>query len=115
MVSRGHKAIPIRWVDVNKGDRRSYNVRSRLVGKELRAKTKETLLAHELFSAMPPWEMIKVLLSGLVTDGIAPGMELEVELPEKEFPDQEHDYGVDMVLLPDEQLAEESQVPLDDL
>ena len=38
------------------------------------------------------------------------GMELEVELPEKEFPDQEHDYGVDMVLLPDEQPAEESQV-----
>ena len=78
MVRRGHKAVPIRWVDVSKGDKRAYTLRSLLVGKELKAKTKETLLAHELFSAMPPWELIKVLLSGLVTDGLAPGIELEM-------------------------------------
>ena len=46
------------------------NVRSRLVGKELKAKTKGTLLAHELFSAMPPWEMIKALFSLLITDDL---------------------------------------------
>lgn len=63
--------LKIRWVDVNKGDRASYNVRSRLVGKELKAKTKGSLLAHELFSAMPPWEMVKSLLSLLVTDGFS--------------------------------------------
>ena len=44
------------------------NLRSRIVGKELKAKTKEALLAHELFSATPPWEMVKALFSLLVTD-----------------------------------------------
>ena len=39
-----------------------------LVSRE-RAKTKEALLAHELFSAMPPWECVRTLLSFLVTDG----------------------------------------------
>lgn len=34
----------------------------------MKKKTKEQLLAHELFSPMPPWEMIKVLLGFLVTD-----------------------------------------------
>ena len=50
------------------------NVRCRLVGRELKAKTKEALLAHELFSAMPPWEMIKVLFGLLVTDNV-PGFD----------------------------------------
>ena len=69
----GVKPITVRWVDVNKGDDESMKIRSRLVGRELKVKTKEALLAHELFSAMPPWEMIKVLLGLLVTDGI-PGL-----------------------------------------
>ena len=34
----------------------------------MKAKTKETLLAHELYSATPHWEMIKSLFSLLVTD-----------------------------------------------
>ena len=73
------------WVDVNKGDKEAYNVRSRLVGKELKAKTKETLLAHQLFSAMPPWEAVKTLLSLLVTDGVdgagsSPEEELEMAI-----------------------------------
>ena len=68
--SRGIKPITVRWVDVSKGDKRKYNIRSRLVGRELKAKTRESLLAHELFSAMPPWEAIKTLLSLLVTDDI---------------------------------------------
>ena len=53
---------------MNKGDQENYRVRSRLVGKESRKKTKEQLLAHELFSPMPPWEMIKVLLRFLIAD-----------------------------------------------
>ena len=65
--AKGYPVIPVRWVDVNKGDSKNYKCRSRLVGKELKAKTKDTLMAHELFSAMPPWEMIKTLLSLLVT------------------------------------------------
>lgn len=69
--SKNIQPLKIRWVDVNKGDRQNYNVRSRLVGKELKAKTKGSLLAHELFSAMPPWEMVKSLLSLLVSDGVS--------------------------------------------
>ena len=37
------------------------------MGRELKAKTEEVLIAHELFSAMPPWECVKTLLSLLVT------------------------------------------------
>ena len=66
--SRGFQVLPVRWVDVNKGDRSSYKLRSRLVGKELKVKTKEALLAHELFSATPPWEVVKGLFSLLVTE-----------------------------------------------
>ena len=54
------KPITARWVNVSKGDDEKMNIRCRLVGRELKAKTKEALLAHELFSAMPPWEMIKI-------------------------------------------------------
>merc|ERR1711994_1003954 len=73
------KPITVRSVDVNKGDDDNMNVRSRLVGRELKAKTKEALIAHELFSAMPPWEMIKILLGLLVTDDI-PGCPDELML-----------------------------------
>ena len=76
-IDRGIKPVSVRWVDVNKGDRDSPKIRSRLVGRELKAKTKDSLLAHSLFSAMPPWETIKSLLSLLVTDGVCTS-ELEV-------------------------------------
>jgi hypothetical protein len=75
---RGIKPIPVRWINTNKGDAIKYNVRCRLVGKELKAKTKGALLAHQLFSAMPPWEMIKALFSLLVTDDVEPAEELEI-------------------------------------
>ena len=65
---RGITVLPIRWVVTNKGDPDRPEVRCRLVGRELRSRTKGTLLAHELFSAMPPWEIFKVLLGLLVSD-----------------------------------------------
>ena len=52
------------------GDDNKYNVQCRLVGKVLRAKTKEVLLAHKLFSVIPRWKTVKALLSFLVTEGI---------------------------------------------
>ncbi|CAK0795212.1 unnamed protein product [Prorocentrum cordatum] len=74
MESRGFKStVSTRWVDVNKGDKDNYNVRSRICGRELKAKTKDQLLAHELFSAMPPWEAIKALFSLWVSDGSVDG------------------------------------------
>ena len=50
------------------------------MGRELKARTKEALLAHELFSAMPPWEAIKSLLFFLVTDGIETENDEELEV-----------------------------------
>ena len=45
-------------------------------GESCARKTKGALLAHELFSAMPPWEIFKVLLGLLVSDNV-PGAEVE--------------------------------------
>ena len=57
----GKPPIPVRWVITNKGDKVNYNVRARLVAKHLVAKYGGTGL-HELFAAMPPFEMVKLLL-----------------------------------------------------
>ena len=113
VVNKRAAVIPVRWVYVNKGDELNYNVRCRLVGKELKAKTKEALLAHELFSATPPWELIKVLFSLLVSDGPHQrGEELEIGvydisrahfMPRAvrelyiELPDIDQEPGADMV------------------
>ena len=51
-------------------------------GENVGARTKGALLAHELFSAMPPWEIFKVLLGLLVSDNVpgAEGEELEMAI-----------------------------------
>ena len=66
----------------DKGDANRPKVICRRVGGELPARTKGTLLAHELFSAMPPWEIFKVLLGLLVSDNVpgAEGEELEMAI-----------------------------------
>ena len=74
----GKEITSVRWVDVNKGDGQDlekFNVRSRLVGREIKNKMikqhgSDPLSAASLFSAMPPWEVIKILFSLLVSDGI---------------------------------------------
>ena len=73
--SRGLVPISTRCVDVNKGSPSNPKVRSRICARELKCKTKQTILAHGVFSATPPWEMIKASLSLLVTDDIPCGSE----------------------------------------
>lgn len=51
----------MRWVVTNKGDKKNYNVRARLVDKHIVAKYGGKGL-RELFVAMPPFEMVKLLL-----------------------------------------------------
>lgn len=53
--------IPVRWAIINKGDKKNYVVRARLVAKHLVAKYGGKGL-HELFAAMPAFEMVKLLL-----------------------------------------------------
>ena len=70
--------MPIRWVVTNKGDPIRQKVRCRLVG----SRTEKTWLAHELFSAIPPWQIFKVLMGLLVSDNFpnAEGEELEMAI-----------------------------------
>ena len=54
----GKKPIGIRWVDINKGDRKNINYRSRLVAKEFKDGDKP-----EWYAATPPGECLKLLLN----------------------------------------------------
>ena len=54
----GAKVITTKWLDTNKGDAESPNYRSRLVGREVKYDKR-----LDLFSATPPLETLKVLIS----------------------------------------------------
>ena len=59
--STGKPPIPVHWAITNKGDKKNDNLRAGLVAKHIVAKYGGTRL-HELFVAMPPFEMVKLLL-----------------------------------------------------
>ena len=61
----GAAPIGTRWVDVNKGDERNPEHRSRLLAKEIKTSKRE-----DLFAATPPLEAMKIILSLAVTEGI---------------------------------------------
>ena len=52
------KPLKLKWIDTNKGDKRLFNVRSRLVCTEIRRKGTESI-----FSATPPLESLRILLA----------------------------------------------------
>ena len=54
----GKRPIGTRWVDVNKGDKQSPKVRSRLVAQEV-----NTHKQPELFAATPPIEYTRLFVS----------------------------------------------------
>lgn len=62
----GQKFLTLKWVDTNKGSDLEPKYRSRLVAREIKARG-AVLPAAQLFSAMPPLEGLKVLLSAMVT------------------------------------------------
>ena len=57
-LSRGKPLITTRWVDTNKGSEEEPNYRARLVAREIK---KDNRL--DLFSATPPLEAMKALIS----------------------------------------------------
>ena len=59
----GKAPIGVRWVDVNKGDSKNKNYRSRLVAKEYKTDEKP-----EWFAATPPSECLKIILSKMASD-----------------------------------------------
>ena len=62
LAKTGRKPISIRWVEVNKGDDESPNVRSRLVAREIR-----TAGMDAIFAPTPPLESLRMVLSYAVT------------------------------------------------
>ena len=60
---RGITVVPIRWVVTDKGDPNRPKVRCRLVGRELRSRTKGTLLAHELRGKSSKcWDVLSAMM-----------------------------------------------------
>ena len=58
----GKGPIAVRWVDINKGDSRVPNYRSRRVAKEF-----NTGVNHDLYAATPPSECLRLMLSILAS------------------------------------------------
>jgi len=57
-VGGGQRVIPVRWIRVNKGTQERPNVRCRLVAKEIK-----TYSDDSLFAATPPLEALKILIT----------------------------------------------------
>ena len=55
--------MPIRWVDVNKGDEEKPEYCSRIVAKDLKAKRDPNMPAINSLAPMPALEMMKSLMS----------------------------------------------------
>ena len=66
----GVAPISVKWVDTNKGDDKKTQYRSRLVAREIKKmkKADQQLEVKDLFSAMPPLEALKILVSLLITE-----------------------------------------------
>ena len=63
----GGKIIGVRWVDVNKGDEKKTDYRSRLVGQEF-----ATYKDDALYAATPPLEALRIILSYAATGSNGP-------------------------------------------
>ena len=64
----GMPPITVKWVDTNKGDDQNKLYRSRLVASMKMTKASQQLEVKDLFSAMPPLEALKLLVSMLMTE-----------------------------------------------
>ena len=61
----GKAPIRVRWIDINKGDEKNKEYRSRLVAQEIKRDNRE-----DLFAATPHLEAKKLLFSLAITEGI---------------------------------------------
>ena len=64
MHADGCRPIPTRWIDINKGDEKHIEIRSRLVAQETRKRS--SIAAGDIaatFAATPPLEAVKMLIS----------------------------------------------------
>ena len=61
----GKAPIKVKWLDINKGDEENEEMRSRLVAMEFNREKRP-----DLFVPTPPLEILNILLSNAVTEGI---------------------------------------------
>ena len=62
------RPIPVKWVDVNKGDRRRPEVRSRLTVADNKHRARLTEADNaQTFSATPPYEALRLHVSFVVS------------------------------------------------
>ncbi len=78
MLENGKKAVTLKWIDTNKGDRTQPRYRSRLVAREIKKamRSEDRPDQAELFSAMPPLEAFKAMVAifvGRVNDAYHDG------------------------------------------
>mgnify|MGYP003320391562 CR=1 FL=1 len=71
------RVVGVKWVDINKGDDDSPEIRSRLVAKELRAFA-PWASQDDLFAATPPASALALLLSEMVTHRSRRGLHYKV-------------------------------------
>ena len=66
-----HKVIKTRWVDTNKGDERSPEIRCRLVAKEVKKRNDTEEESANFFASTPPLEAVKFLISEAMTKRVS--------------------------------------------
>ena len=66
-----HKVIQTRWVDTNKGDERSPEIRCRLVAKEVKKRNNTEEESANFFASTPPREAVKFLISEAITTRVS--------------------------------------------
>ena len=66
-----HKVIKTRWVDTNKGDERSPEIRCRLVAKEVKKRNNTEEESANFFASTPPLEAVKFLISEAMTKRVS--------------------------------------------
>ena len=66
-----HKVIKTRWVDTNKGDKRSLEIRCRLVTKEAKKRNNTEEDSANFFACAPPLEAVKFLISEAMTKRVS--------------------------------------------
>ena len=66
-----HEVIKTRWVDTNKGDERSPEIRCRLVAKEVKKRNNTEEESVNFFASTPPLEAVKFLISEAMTKRVS--------------------------------------------
>ena len=66
-----HRVIETRWVDTNKGDERSPQIRCQLVAKDVKKRNNTEEESANFFASTPPLDAVKFLISDAMTKRVS--------------------------------------------